>query len=164
MFCTIEDAWGSKDSQHSSFANNNPDKSINTDNTFNKEMFEQSDKPESFKSNEYTFEDKSTTNDKSTSNDKSKQDMYSKYMELKEMFESNQVKDSEVCLALDNHLSKCERCRSKYLIKSNNQQYNSSMSMDFSKINLNLDSNKDVITIFLFGLLIILLLQLFSSK
>ena len=40
MFCTIEDAWGSKDSQHSSFANNNPDKSINTDNTFNKEMFE----------------------------------------------------------------------------------------------------------------------------
>jgi C-terminal processing protease CtpA/Prc len=164
MFCTIEDAWGSKDLQHSSFSNNNPDKSINTDNTFNKEMFEQSDKPESFKSNEYTFEDKSTTNDKNTSNDKSKQDMYSKYMELREMFESNQVKDSEVCLALDNHLSKCERCRSKYLIKSNNQQYNSSMSMDFSKINLNLDSNKDVITIFLFGLLIILLLQLFSSK
>ena len=90
--------------------------------------------------------------------------MYSQYMELREMFESNEVKDSEVCLALDNHLSKCARCRSKYLVKSNNQQYNGPMSIDFSKINLNLESNKDVITIFLFGLLIILLLQLFSSK
>ena len=70
MFCTIEDAWGSKDFQnstHSSFVSINPDKehnsftstkSNNLDNTFNKEMFEQSDKPESFKSNEYTFEDK----------------------------------------------------------------------------------------------------------
>jgi hypothetical protein len=175
MFCTIEDAWGSKDFQHST-SDQNPSKDLqhssftsiksnNLDNTFNKEMFEQSDKPESFKSNEYTFEDKNNNNqDKSLNNEKSKQDMYSQYIELREMFEGNEVKDSQVCLALDNHLSKCARCRSKYLVKSNNQQYNGPMSIDFSKLNLNLESNKDVITIFLFGLLIILLLQLFSSK
>jgi hypothetical protein len=93
MFCTIEDAWGSKDLQHSSFTNNNPDKSINTDNTFNKEMFEQSDKPESFKSNEYTFEDKSTTNDKSTSNDKSKQD----YDKVKKYFTYGRKKGITIC-------------------------------------------------------------------
>lgn len=174
MFCTIEDAWGLKDLQHSAHSSFTNTKSINSDNTFNKEMFEQSDKPDSFKSNEYTFEDKNNNyqekslNNEKLNNEKSKQDMYNQYMELREMFDgnlnNNEVKDSEVCLALDNHLSKCARCRSKYLVKLNNQQYNNPMSIDFSKINLNLDSNKDAITIFLFGLLIILLLQLFSSK
>lgn len=171
MFCTIEDAWGSKDLQHStSHQNLSKDLHSSFESTnLNKEMFEQSDKPDSFKSNEYTFEDKNINHqEKSINNEKSKQDMYSQYMELREMFDgnlnNNEVKDSEVCLALDNHLSKCARCRSKYLVKLNNQQYNNPMSIDFSKINLNLESNKDVITIFLFGLLIILLLQLFSSK
>lgn len=169
MFCTIEDAWGSKDLQHStSHQNLSKDLHSSFESTnLNKEMFEQSDKPDSFKSNEYTFEDKNHQ-EKSINNEKSKQDMYSQYMELREMFDgnlnNNEVKDSEVCLALDNHLSKCARCRSKYLVKLNNQQYNNPMSIDFSKINLNLESNKDIITIFLFGLLIILLLQLFSSK
>ena len=141
-------------------------KSINNDKISNKEMFEQSDKPESFKLNEYTFHQ-----EKNTNNEEKKQDMYNKYMELKEMFEDKyspvEEKVSEVCLALDNHLSKCERCRSKYLFRSKSEtkhleQYNS--SIDLSKISLYINSNKDTITIFLFGVLIILLLQLFSSK
>jgi hypothetical protein len=154
MFCTIEDAWGSNNLQHST-SDQIPLKDLQhsthssfastKDNTSNKEMFEQSDKPESFKSNEYTFEDKNNYQEKSTSNQKSKQEMYNQYIELREMFDgnlnNNEIKDSEVCLALDNHLSKCSRCRSKYLVKSNNQQYNGPMSIDFSKINLNLESN-----------------------
>ena len=49
-------------------------------------MFEQSDKPDSFKSNEYTFEDKNHQ-EKSINNEKSTQDMYNQYIELREMFD-----------------------------------------------------------------------------
>ena len=190
MFCTIEDAWGmssqqglrpsasgsvlepsSRESNESihSLKDLQPSteiKSITNDKILNKEMFEQSDKPDSFKLNEYTY-----PQEKSTNNEQIKQDMYSKYMELKEMFEDKyspiEEKVSDVCLALDNHLAKCERCRSKYLFKSGlasrqSDQYNN--SIDLSKISLYINSNKDTITIFLFGVLIILLLQLFSSK
>ena len=190
MFCTIEDAWGisslqgarpsasgsvleptsqeSKESPHylKDLQSSTEIKSINNDKISNKEMFEQSDKPESFKLNEYTF------HEKSTNNEEIKQDMYNKYMELKEMFEDKyspvEQKVSEVCLALDNHLSKCERCRSKYLLDNKQlesqqlNQYNN--GIDLSKISIYINSNKDTITIFLFGVLIILLLQLFSSK
>jgi len=145
MFCTIEDAWGEK-------------------NFSEKSIFQQSDKSEIFKEKEHFVIDNNVKTP-------SKKDMYNQYMELKEMFGNDdyqeQEKESQVCLALDNHLAKCTRCRSKYL-KQNNQKYyhdNSFNVPNFNlpNFNLNIRSNKDIITIFLFGLLILLLLQLFSK-
>jgi hypothetical protein len=138
MFCTIEDAWGEK-------------------NFTEKPIFQQSDKPEIFKEREhFGIDDNLKT--------PSKKDMYNQYMELKEMFgnDNYEEQESQVCLALDNHLAKCTRCRSKYL-KQNNQKYFHDNSFNLPNFNLNIRSNKDIITIFLFGLLILLLLQLFSK-
>ena len=159
MFCTLEDAWGEK--------------------KFNdKEIFQQSDKPESFKSIEHFGNTKNNNEEIDNIKKLPKEKMYNQFIELKEMFENNSNnnnnhnhhnnhnhnKHSEVCMALDNHLAKCYRCRSKYLNYYNEQKYNNNYEFDLSSFILNLKSNKDIITIFLFGLLIILLLQLFSSK
>lgn len=174
MFCTLEDAWGEKQ--------------------FNeKPIFQQSDKPESFKSIEHfsntkTYEDENENiNDNINENIKypSKDKLYNQYIQLKEMFGNDnhndyhnrndyhnnsnshmQKNNYDVCIALDNHLAKCPRCRSKYLNYYNQEKLNDNygLNFDLSSFSLNLKSNKDIITIFLFGLLIILLLQLFSSK
>jgi hypothetical protein len=165
MFCSIEDAWGEK-----SFAD--------------KQLFKQSDKPEHF-TNETII--KQTEQKDET--------LYSKYMELKDMFENGsgpndslehfaqeaENNESQVCLALDSHLDKCSRCRTKYLkshgnknvLRSRNQNdiqpfygYGSNLrdfNFNFSSITSGIRTNKDIITIFLFGLLVILLLQLFSK-
>lgn len=147
MFCSIEDAWGEK-----SFAE--------------KPIFKQSDKPEHF------------------AND-SNENLYSKYIELKGIFESeNQNKPTQltkpeeihehfadesipVCAALDAHMAKCARCRSKYMFKTRsvmkNYPNNPHFGFDLSNLVTGIYSNKDIITIFLFGLLVILLLQLFSK-
>ena len=187
MFCTIEDAWGitnpsDRDVLYPSTASRELQSSNNISkpsgfrlDTNKEKIFQQSDKPESFKSIEHfgpdgqdsleqNFDEPLNRLGDTTHLNSSKEEMYNKYMELKEMFgnEQKETKESEVCIALDNHLSKCHRCRSKY-IKYNNENRNS-YDFDFSKIMLNIRSNKDMITIFLFGLLIILLLQLFSSK
>lgn len=149
MFCSIEDAWGEK-------------------NFTDKPLFQQSDKPELFKNLEHFNQE--------NINSVSKENMYNQYMELKEMFENeNENEDEyedenkEVCLAADNHIQKCKHCRLRYLNndycfkpKKNNlyQNYN---TFDLDRINLIIRSNKDLITIFLFGLLILLLLQLFAK-
>jgi len=157
MFCSIEDAWGEK-------------------NFAEKPLFKQSDKSEHF------------TNQEDTKNNT--EQMYSKYMELKEMFDggepvyskpTHQVKPSyskqvdqvqdEVCAAVDAHIAKCSHCRSKYMTNKQNKysrSYNQDSSFDFGRIDLDkigitIKSNKDIVTIFLFGLLVILLLQLFSK-
>jgi hypothetical protein len=112
-------------------------------------------------------------------------------MELKEMFDggedlkptqvtkvqpshSHSQSHSEVCDALDAHISKCAHCRAKYMLRSHRSydSYDSYRSygsqsgfggFDLDKIGLSIKSNKDIVTIFLFGLLVILLLQLFSK-
>lgn len=143
MFCSIEDAWGEKKF---------------TD----KPLFKQSDKPEHFTADGKSYLD--------TQEIQSKQ-LYNKYMELKEMFEQphNDIHEhfndapsaSPVCTALDTHLFKCSRCRNKYLNKYN-QQYGNS-GFDLGNVILNIQSNKDIVTIFLLGLLVILLLKLFIT-
>jgi len=161
MFCSIEDAWGEKSFE-------------------DKPIFKQSDKPEHF-TNETSIKHSQKTDE----------NLYSKYMDLKEMFENgsgpndspehfgqqSDNNESQVCLALDAHLSKCSRCRSKYLKSHGNKsvlrsrhQYNSQpyygsrdFGLDFSRITSSIRTNKDIVTIFLFGLLVILLLQLFSK-
>jgi len=144
MFCSIEDAWGEK-------------------NFTDKPIFQQSDKPELFKNLEHFNQE--------NINSISKGDMYNQYLELKEMFENE---DKEVCLAADNHIQKCNRCRLKYLNNNQDQKYHSFESkqnnlyqkynsFDLDKINSIIRSNKDIITIFLFGLLVLLLLQLFAK-
>ena len=154
MFCSIEDAWGEK-----SFAD--------------KQLFKQSDKPEHF-TNETTIK----------FSEQKDENLYSKYMELKDMFENGsgpndsvehfgqgvENNESQVCLALDAHLSKCSRCRNKYLkshgnksaLRSSSQPFYRSgdFNLDFSSITSGIRTNKDIVTIFLFGLLVILLLQL----
>ena len=148
MFCSIEDAWGEK-----SFTD--------------KQIFKQSDRPEHF------------------TNNQNKEDLYSKYMELKEMFgnESNESNESnnaiehfdhtpqkvnhkslQVCNAVDAHMAKCPRCRRRYGHNVHRYtNYNQPFSFDLSNIGMDIRSNKDIVTIFLFGLLVILLLQLFSK-
>jgi hypothetical protein len=149
MFCSIEDAWGEK-----SFTD--------------KQIFKQSDMPEHFE------------------NKQEKEQLYSKYMELKEMFgndsydtvehfghDQTQTKhqkhslSSQVCAAVDAHMAKCAHCRRKYARGGSNIQYPRHgyhpYSFDFSNLTMGIRSNKDIVTIFLFGLLVILLLQLFSK-
>lgn len=159
MFCSIEDAWGEK-----SFTD--------------KQIFKQSDRPEHFENNQ------------------SKEQLYSKYMELKDMFgnESNQINEiqsnqvehfgneshqphshhshqphqahhsHQVCAALDAHMRKCSHCRRKYGHGSHAYSYQAQpYSFDLSNLSMGIRSNKDIVTIFLFGLLVILLLQLFSK-
>ncbi len=149
MFCSIEDAWGEK-----SFTD--------------KQIFKQSDRPEHFE------------------NSQSKEQLYSKYMELKEMFGNQneqkdtfehfgnmdpsnppQVQHQPVCMALDAHMAKCAHCRHKYGSRSHRSHMYSAhsqpYSFDFSNLSMGIRSNKDIVTIFLFGLLVILLLQLFSK-
>ena len=181
MFCTIEDAWGSALQSNNISSSSGLGPNINDNKRFaDKDIFQQSDKPESFKTIEYfgmTNPDDEQSNTKTIynneqvfnkkSNESIKEDMYNKYIQLKEMFgnEEEEKKESEVCIALDNHLQKCSRCRSKYLkYKYYNDNNNYNNGFDLSKIMTNIRLNKDMITIFLFGLLIILLLQLFSSK
>ena len=159
MFCSIEDAWGEK-------------------NFTEKPLFKQSDKSEHF------------TNQEDPKNHT--EQMYSKYMELKEMFDGGEPSYSkptthqahqphqvhkvhqpqdEICVAVDAHIAKCAHCRSKYMGLQQNKysrSYNQSSGFDFGGIDLNkigitIKSNKDIVTIFLFGLLVILLLQLFSK-
>jgi hypothetical protein len=159
MFCTIEDAWGSG-------LQSNLQVDINDEKRFtDKEIFQQSDKPESFKNNEFFNNSSPNKEHMNILNESTKEDLYNKYIELKEMFQNKEKKESEVCIALDNHLQKCYRCRSKYMsqMENYNNNYNNN-SFDLSKLMVNIGSNKDMITIFLFGLLVILLLQLFSSK
>jgi hypothetical protein len=158
MFCTIEDAWGS--GLQSNLQVNTNDEKRFTD----KEIFQQSDKPESFKTNEFFSNSSPNKEHMNILNESTKEDLYNKYIELKEMFQNKEKKESEVCIALDNHLQKCYRCRSKYMNQMENYNNNYNNGFDLSKIMVNIGSNKDMITIFLFGLLIILLLQLFSSK
>lgn len=159
MFCSIEDAWGEK--------------------TFtDKPLFKQSDKPEHFT----TQYDEPITNGDNTH-------LYSKYMELKEMFDGGeQIKQTqqstphhhhhqqtthnstEVCDAVDAHIAKCSYCRAKYMghrhststHRQSNQQFGFG-GFDINQLNMSIKSNKDIITIFLFGLLVILLLQLLSK-
>lgn len=158
MFCSIEDAWGEK-----SFTD--------------KQIFKQSDKPEHFE------------------NKQDKEHLYSKYMELKEMF-GNQDQDepsivehfgdqvtkqvpvhrsnagsgivyqNKVCDAVEAHMAKCAHCRHKYGFGSGSRyrsKEHQGFSLDFSNLSFGIKSNKDIVTIFLFGLLVILLLQLFSK-
>lgn len=139
MFCSIEDAWGE------SFVD--------------KSLFKQSDKSEHFENYEFS---KPVKNDNSYSKN---DNLYTKYLELKEMFDNNEtftqqptIKDSEVCLALDDHLMKCSRCRAKYLSRGEIKN-----GYNLSSITNYFQDSKDIITIFLFGLLVILLLQLFSK-
>lgn len=146
MFCSIEDAWGEK-----SFVE--------------KPLFKQSDRSEHFSSKLY---DEPVTNN----ND----NLYSKYMELKEMFDGGEVMgptpvhklnpktmpNLEVCDALDAHIAKCPYCRSKYMLRSSRSQNNFG-SFDLDRLGIGIKSNKDIVTIFLFGLLVILLLQLLSK-
>jgi len=142
MFCSIEDAWGEK-----SFTD--------------KQIFKQSDRPEHFENNG------------------SKEHLYSKYMELKEMFGNtpdavehfgHESNDSQVCSAVDAHMAKCSHCRRKYQfdnsqIYSRNRHRTQPYSFDFSNLSMGwgIRSNKDIVTVFLIGLLVILLLQLFSK-
>jgi hypothetical protein len=148
MFCSIEDAWGEK-----SFTD--------------KQIFKQSDRPEHFENN------------------KDKEELYSKYMELKDMFggdtketvehfghdqnqNQNQIhynSSSQVCAAVEAHMSKCVHCRRKYGGGARHYPRHMSQpySFDFSNLSIGIRSNKDIVTIFLFGLLVILLLQLFSK-
>jgi hypothetical protein len=146
MFCSIEDAWGEK-----SFTD--------------KQIFKQSDRPEHFENNQ------------------NKEQQYSKYMGANESNQSNQSNDgvehfsnnqknhnqSQVCVAVETHLAKCAHCRRKYGGggSSYSQMYSrhgtQPYSFDFSGLGMGIRSNKDIVTIFLFGLLVILLLQLFSK-
>jgi hypothetical protein len=158
MFCSIEDAWGEK-------------------NFSDKPIFKQSDKPEHFKTdgselNYNSNKQEHLTFDGSNLNYNSKQQLYNKYVELKEMFDTNDNNIHEhfnnsnkyhndispVCNALDAHIIKCEYCRNKYYQK---QQCN---NFDFGDIITNIKTNKDIVTIFLLGLLVILLVQLFTTK
>ena len=153
MFCSIEDAWGEKE-------------------FVDKPLFKQSDKPEHF-----------TNESNKKISEENKQDLYSKYIELKEIFESNKSNDQNepnepndpnelnehfgnnfenynshlnkmsVCLALDAHLSKCNRCRLKYLsnnnhkpaIKKNSLYTSNSLGFDLSNLIAGLHINKDII-------------------
>jgi len=152
MFCTLEDAWGEK-------------------NFNNKQIFKESDKPDSFAKNEYSnLSEHFSNNNSSISNNNDKNNMYKQYMELKEMFSNDQIEQnivenhtaSKVCIALDNHIMNCNHCRNKYL---NNNKFNfKSPDFNMSTIMNSLKTNKDAVTIFLLGLLVLLLLQLFSKN
>jgi hypothetical protein len=122
MFCTLEDAWGNC---------NNENPVINKLDTYKDEIKE-------------TF---NNMNSNINNNNINKKEMYEQYMHLKEMFD-----DNKVCVAVENHISKCPNCRAKYLVNR----------FDIPKIYNMVSSNKDVITIFLFVILIILILKLFK--
>lgn len=139
MFCTLEDAWGCS--------------KITDTNT--QEMFKQSDKSQSFQEKEMFTQE--------TTKETTKDQMYNQYIQLKEMFDNDQHNASQVCLAVDNHFSKCSYCKNKYL-SANLSQESLINKIDLSKINHYILTNKDTITIVLIILLILLLLQLFFKK
>jgi len=127
MFCTLEDAWGEKNFIE---LQNNID--INTSN----KSYE-IQKPVQ----------KENINDNITRNE----DLYKQYLFLKQKF-NNIPEESQVCIATENHISKCKFCQNKYY--SSSQPFNLHKMTDFIKI------NKDLITIILIGLLIILFINL----
>jgi hypothetical protein len=167
MFCSIEDAWGEK-------------------NFADKPLFKQSDKPEHFTTDDSSINYKQQLYNKyielkemfdkpnkTIKSNKNKSNIHEHFSDsnIHENFSDsniheyltdsvNTLSDSSnlVCKALDKHLLKCKRCRHKYLRQDQINRF------DFSNIIGSFNSNKDIITIFLLGLLVILLLQLFASK
>jgi len=140
MFCTLEDAWGGE-----TLANNT--------------IFNQSDKSDTFKNNEY-----SPINDNNiTEHFSNKPNMYQQYMHLKEMFEQpvQQQQPNQVCVAIDSHLEKCQYCKDKYLTNKCNSFIIPEINL--SHLSHKITANSDTITILLFGLLLILILKLFTN-
>lgn len=128
MFCTLEDAWGEKDFS---------------------DKINKIEVLESKKNIDY----KNHVPVKIHENFSEPEDLYKQYLFLKQKFDNDNV-ETQVCIATENHISKCKFCQKKYYSNS------------FPPINLHnilnyFRNNKDLISIVLIGLLIILILNLF---
>lgn len=149
MFCTLEDAWGDN---------------ITKPNT----IFNQSDKSDTFKNNEYSsinnnnISEHFTTNNNTNNNTNNVSNMYQQYMQLKELFENNNnnTPKTEVCIAVDNHIENCPYCKNKCF-----QQRNSFIipEINLSNISNKIIANADIITILLFAVLIMLIFKLLTK-